>query len=92
MGSYQAHAWEPISDLPDQWGTSLASSNTASLVQAGQDQERKLRRKDLYKNFVEKLKRKWAIETGVIEGLYSLSEGGRLRDRERSRRSSNQFR
>ncbi len=78
MDTYHTHVWEPISDVPVNWKTSLASSNTASLVQAWQDQEKKLRRKDLYKNFVEKLKRRWAIETGVIEGLYSLSEGATL--------------
>jgi hypothetical protein len=34
-----------------------------------------LRRKEPFHNFVERLKRHWAIETGAIEGLYSLSEG-----------------
>src|SRR5271166_6683157 len=37
-----------------------------------------LRTKDLYKTFVEKLKRQWAIETGVLEGIYTLSEGATL--------------
>jgi len=37
-----------------------------------------LRTKDLYKTFVEKLKRQWAIETGVLEDIYTLSEGATL--------------
>ncbi|MGL5098076.1 MAG: Fic family protein [Planctomycetia bacterium] len=48
------------------------------MVQAWTEQAEELREKNLYKTFLAKLRRQWAIETGVIEGLYTLSEGATL--------------
>lgn len=67
--------WTPIRDLPHDWQKSLVNPQTAALVQAWQEQAGELREKDLYRSFLGKLQRQWAIETGVIEGLYTLSEG-----------------
>lgn len=75
MNELHTFNWTPITDLPDEWQKSLVNPQTAALVQAWQEQAGELRDKDLYRNFLGKLQRQWAIETGVIEGLYSLSEG-----------------
>ena len=75
MTEWHTFHWEPIADLPNDWQTSLVDRLTASMVQAWGEQSGQLRERDLYKNFLAKLQRQWAIETGVIEGLYSLSEG-----------------
>ena len=56
----------------------MSSPSTAALVQAWLEQAGELREKDLYRHFLSKLQRQWAIETGVIEGLYTLSEGATL--------------
>jgi fido (protein-threonine AMPylation protein) len=34
-----------------------------------------MREQDYYKDFLERLRRQWAIETGILERLYSISEG-----------------
>lgn len=67
--------WEPIEELPDNWQQTLKNSQTLSIVEAWHEQTQDLREQDLYKDFLEELRREWAIETGVIEGLYTLSEG-----------------
>ncbi len=78
MNQRHIHNWSPIDDLPDDWRTSLADPQTESLVVAWLEQAEELRQKDLYKKFLTKLQRQWAIETGVIENLYRLSEGTTL--------------
>jgi fido (protein-threonine AMPylation protein) len=76
MGTdFHSRTWEPITDLPDHWETSLRNSQTEALVQAWLEQAAELRQKGIYQDFLSKLKRQWSIETGIIEGLYSLSEG-----------------
>ena len=72
---YHTHKWEPITDLPDDWQTSLDNRQTHAMVQAWHEQSGELREKDLYKEFLRKLQRQWSIETGIIEGIYSLSDG-----------------
>jgi len=78
MQSQFAHEWAPIMDLPADWRSSLVDPQTAAMVQVWREQAGELREKDLYKNFLAKLQRQWAIETGVLEGLYTLSEGATL--------------
>ncbi len=78
MSSNHIHTWEPIRDLPENWKTSLENANVLALVRTWRERMAELRTKDLYKTFVEKLKRQWAIETGVLEGIYTLSEGATL--------------
>lgn len=78
MDGFVAHIWSPIADLPEDWRQSLQNRQTSALVQAWHEQAGELREKALYKEFLAKLQRQWAIETGVLEGLYSLSEGASL--------------
>jgi len=73
-----AREWSPITDLPDDWEESLKTPQMTALVQVWHEQAGELREQDLYKEFLGKLRRQWAIETGVLEGLYTLSEGATL--------------
>lgn len=75
MSDMHSHDWKPIIDLPDDWESTLRNEQTHAMVQVWHEQAGELQEKDLYKDFLAKLQRQWSIETGVIEGLYSLSEG-----------------
>ncbi|MFG0273989.1 MAG: Fic family protein [Phycisphaerales bacterium] len=70
----RAHNWRPIEDLPHGW-EALARPEIDNLLTVWNEHEEQLRDKQIYENFVTQLRREWAIETGVIERLYSLSEG-----------------
>ena len=69
-----AYHWKPIEDLPDDWQT-LASSELEGLMQIWKEQHSRLAQFEGVKHFQEKLKREWAIETGIIENLYSIDRG-----------------
>src|ERR1700730_1267411 len=69
------HKWSHITDLPQEWHQTLVNPQTSAVVQVWHEQAGELREKDLYKDFLAKLQRQWAIETGVLEGLYTISEG-----------------
>ena len=75
MNKFVARKWEAIEDLPLDWLTSLANSQTKALVDAWLEQKDELQEKGVYKDFLGRLKREWSIETGIIEGLYTLTEG-----------------
>ncbi len=67
-------AWKQIEDLPENW-IELASTELESLAAIWKSQARKLQESDAVKKFNEQLSREWAIETGIIEGLYSIDRG-----------------
>jgi Fic family protein len=69
-----AYAWQPITDLPDNW-QALASSELAGLIQVWEDQRTRLEKLAGVKLFNERLRREWSIETGIIENLYSIDRG-----------------
>ncbi len=75
MNKFVARKWEPITDLPSDWAASLSNSQTKALVDAWLEQKDELQEKGVYKDFLGRLKREWSIETGVIEGIYTLTEG-----------------
>ena len=66
--------WQPIEDLPYSW-QELVSTDLASLASIWKDQSKRLQQSDALKQFNERLCREWAIETGVIENLYSIDRG-----------------
>ncbi|MBY0522858.1 MAG: Fic family protein [Gemmataceae bacterium] len=74
MTQQVSHSWSHITDLPQDL-TPLINPQVGVLVQAWQEQAGELRQKDAYKRFLVRLRRKWAIETGILERLYDLSEG-----------------
>jgi Fic family protein len=68
------YRWHPIDDLPENW-PDLAAPELPALSAAWQKYSGKLRDSDSLKHFNERLIREWAIETGIIENLYSIDRG-----------------
>ncbi len=68
------HKWKLIEDLPNDYA-SLADPELDSLTQVWRDQEGALRAGGLLTEFEERLKREWAIETGIIEDVYRIDRG-----------------
>jgi Fic family protein len=68
------YRWRPIEDLPENW-PELAAPELPALSAAWQKYSEKLRDSDSLKHFNERLIREWAIETGIIENLYSIDRG-----------------
>lgn len=66
--------WQPIKDLPLGW-QDLASSELPPLVIVWNEQADRLRHSGEFKTFNEKLRREIAIETGIIERLYTIDRG-----------------
>ena len=67
--------WRPITDLPDDWRT-LAATDVQSLAAIWQERrDTALKNSEALKQFNERLAREWAIETGIIEGLYTIDRG-----------------
>jgi len=70
-----AHTWERIKDLPENW-RELASYRLAVLGRAWvKEALPTLRDSRQLKDFNAKLGRRWAIETGIVEGLYDIERG-----------------
>lgn len=70
----QRRAWQPIADLPADL-TALTGVDLAYLAQVWRDQAQRLKTSDALRRFNDRLRREWAIETGIIEGLYTLDRG-----------------
>ncbi|MBZ8181135.1 Fic family protein [Oscillatoria salina] len=66
--------WQPIKDLPSNWQV-LASSEMPPLVTVWNEQADRLRQSGEFQTFNEKLRREIAIETGIIERLYTIDRG-----------------
>ncbi|MCY4622275.1 MAG: Fic family protein [bacterium] len=67
-------AWEPIKGLGDGW-RELTSPELPPLVNVWSEQRESLQDTESLKDFNERLAREWAIETGILEGLYTLDRG-----------------
>ena len=66
--------WQSIEDLPSNW-QSLAISELPPLVTVWNEQADRLRQSGEFQSFNEKLRREIAIETGIIERLYTIDRG-----------------
>ena len=67
-------SWEPIRDYtvePDR----LAQDELRTLESVWREQRGRLEKLDAFQEFNERLKREWAIETGLVERLYVLDRG-----------------
>lgn len=69
-----ANQWRPIEDLPEDW-TRLHHTEFESLAVIWRDQSASLQRTDSLRQFNDRLRREWAIETGIIENLYAIDRG-----------------
>lgn len=68
------YAWHPIEDLPDDWGD-MVSTELEHLGSVWTEQSARLASTTALREFNERLAREWSIETGIIEGLYSIDRG-----------------
>jgi len=66
--------WHPIQDLPEDWRT-LADNHMPSLVHMWLEQARELRASSAYGRFMQEMRHEIAIETGLIERLYTIDRG-----------------
>ena len=69
-----AHRWSQIADLPADHGA-LAHGDLAALRALWREQKAELEADDAVKEFHERLVRRLAVETGLIEHLYTLDRG-----------------
>ena len=65
--------WKPIEDYESR--ADLATGELGALAQVWREQFKRLGGQDSYRQFEVRLKREWAIETGLIERLYTLDRG-----------------
>ncbi len=66
--------WTEIQDY-ERSPAELAQAELRHLAQIWCEQRARLRSGDAFQQFEERLKREWAIETGLIERLYTLDRG-----------------
>lgn len=66
--------WHSIDDLPPDW-QKLANTELPPLVTVWNDQAERLRSSGEFRTYMEKLQREIAIETGIIERLYTIDRG-----------------
>ncbi|NLI99079.1 Fic family protein [bacterium] len=69
-----AYKWQPIEDLPKNWGV-LPAPDLASLSDIWKEQSERLKLSPQWQTFLDRLKRKWSIETGIIEHIYEIDRG-----------------
>lgn len=69
-----SHRWRPIEDLPEDW-RSLAASDVAALGSVWVEQAEILKGSRGLRVFNDRLRRRWSIETGIIERIYSIDRG-----------------
>jgi Fic family protein len=68
------HKWQPIEDLPADYDA-MASIELRSLSEVWLEQRESLQDSAALRRFSERLQRQWAIETGILERIYSLDRG-----------------
>ncbi|MCU0512916.1 MAG: Fic family protein [Anaerolineae bacterium] len=67
-------AWEGIFNLDDEWPSLLYEDLTA-LAQVWREQKARLETTRAYQTFLVEMRRRIAIETGIIERLYTIDRG-----------------
>ena len=69
-----SHEWDPISDLPEDWGE-LCRDDLRAIHQQWVEERGLLRDEAKVRQFQARLTTLWAIETGIIERLYTVDRG-----------------
>src|SRR5437899_1887895 len=69
-----AHQWRPITDLGDD-PKSLTDGELDALQRVWANQKKELVGSGALEEFDKRLRREWAIETGIIENVYTLDRG-----------------
>ena len=70
-----AHKWQPISPLSGDCEYDFSEIDSLQRQWIAYRQEREAGSPGAFRAFRERLTRSWAIETGIIEGLYTLDRG-----------------
>jgi len=70
----KVNGWKPILDLPDNW-RDLVDDNVSELFDIWLKKVEIQKESESLKQFNEKIKRRWAIEIGIIEELYYIGRG-----------------
>ena len=68
-----SHVWTPIEDYESH--DALAHKELGALAEVWHERRERLTTQQEYRDFEQRLKREWAIETGLIERLYTLDRG-----------------
>jgi Fic family protein len=68
------YKWQPLTDLGDD-PRSLTDGELESLWRVWQSQKKDLAEREVLNEFEQRLRREWAIETGIIEDVYTLDRG-----------------
>jgi Fic family protein len=68
------YRWKPIEDISENQ-VALESSELKTLASIWQEHATELATSQTLKRFNERLARQWAIETGIIEGIYKIDRG-----------------
>ena len=74
MDDTGAEAWRPITDFETD-PTEIADAELPALSRVWIEQQSRLADSANMRDFMQRLKREWAIETGLIERLYTLDRG-----------------
>ncbi len=74
MNQPAAYKWLPLSDLPENY-PSLSSAELTVLHQIWLEQRESLSSLKGVEEFNVRLRREWAIETGILERIYTLDRG-----------------
>ena len=71
-----SHQWKPIAPLSEVGGSyDFGEIDSLQRQWLNIKRQREAANPQVYKAFLERLERSWAIETGIIEGLYTLDKG-----------------
>ena len=71
-----AHTWQPITGLEAEYlGFDFEEIDALQVQWSAYRRRREDDDPDAYKSFVERVHRRWAIETGIIEGIYNIDRG-----------------
>ncbi|MBD3173625.1 MAG: hypothetical protein GF320_00480 [Armatimonadia bacterium] len=68
------HEWQPITDLPENWGD-LRVGGVVALAAIWARRHEWLRERGADLHALDEVCMEWAVETGQIEGVYSLGRG-----------------
>ncbi len=69
-----SHKWEPIQDLPSDW-RALCRADLHDVHEQWAADRKLIKDETKFKIFQEQLLTRWAIETGIIERLYTVDRG-----------------
>jgi len=74
MADIKSYNWKPIENLSDD-DNKLANSEIASLAKVWEEQKQELESENRLQDYITRQTREWAIETGILEKVYTIDRG-----------------